>query len=102
MTLLTGIQILLKTLLVIILGSLGSLFPFYYLFGDVTVFLLYKVAMNDFTYWIPFYGLIGTAVALLIRVITKFIGKKKKMQNTPFVFGANILTRPIYPRFSLA
>ena len=53
MILLSATQVLIKATLIIILASIGSMFPVYYILGDLAFYLLYKVARRDFIHWLP-------------------------------------------------
>ena len=73
MILLSATQVLIKATLIIVLASIGSLFPVLYLLGDIAFYLMYKVARRDFTYWVPLEGVAGLVVSGLVRVVVKFV-----------------------------
>eukprot|EP00519_Triparma_laevis_P012762 CAMPEP_0182500664 /NCGR_PEP_ID=MMETSP1321-20130603/9697_1 /TAXON_ID=91990 /ORGANISM="Bolidomonas sp., Strain RCC1657" /LENGTH=248 /DNA_ID=CAMNT_0024705163 /DNA_START=34 /DNA_END=777 /DNA_ORIENTATION=+ len=73
MILLSATQILIKALLIIVLASIGSRFPVYYILGDMAFYLLYKIVRKDFTYWLPLEGVVGMVTSVFQRVICKVV-----------------------------
>jgi len=43
------------------------------IFGEVGLFLIYKLLRQDFLYWLPIPGVVGATIAFFIRIITKII-----------------------------
>ena len=73
MMLLSVAQVLIKAILIIVLASINSLFPIYYLMGDMAFYLVYKVARQDFTYWLPLEGVLSLAASGITRVVVKLV-----------------------------
>ncbi|GMH76095.1 hypothetical protein TL16_g06968 [Triparma laevis f. inornata] len=65
--------VFLKSLLVVALGFISKSYSLIYIGGDVLLFLGLKAARSDLYYWIPLTGGIKWFVAVLLRVIIKFI-----------------------------
>ncbi|GMH82077.1 hypothetical protein TL16_g09141 [Triparma laevis f. inornata] len=75
-TLLTGIssvKVLLTALLVVSLGYIDVFYVWYFIGGDMLIYLAVKAVRGDFRYWVKIDGLTGLAISLLIRVVIKFI-----------------------------
>ena len=53
MTLMSGLNILVKGLSVVLIGMLGAKWAITYIAADVGLFLAVKIARGDFYYWIP-------------------------------------------------
>ena len=73
MILLSATQVLIKATLIIILASIASRLPVYYLLGDMAFYLMYKVVRRDFTYWLPLEGVLGLVVSVIVRVMFKLV-----------------------------
>ena len=71
MIMISSLMIFLKCLFIVFLGSFDSLYPIFYLVGDMLLYLGIKVAREDFIYWLPLEGLISVAVSVLIRFVSK-------------------------------
>ncbi|GMI18506.1 hypothetical protein TrLO_g14860 [Triparma laevis f. longispina] len=67
--LISAVQVLLKSLLVVELGEWASV----YLGVELAIFVLVKLVRRDLTYWMPIYGKRGVFVALNVRVLVKVI-----------------------------
>ncbi|GMI15893.1 hypothetical protein TrLO_g12103 [Triparma laevis f. longispina] len=68
-----AVQALLKSLLVVTLGSIDPMYAWLYLLADLIFYFGYKVLRRDFTTWMPFYGVLGFAVSFLVRFCVKLI-----------------------------
>ncbi|GMH95294.1 hypothetical protein TL16_g13121 [Triparma laevis f. inornata] len=70
----SGIQVFIKSIFVITLGiAVGPMYSWLYLGADMLIFLLYKIARDDFYYWLPINGIKGFAVSLIVRTVLKII-----------------------------
>jgi len=69
----SAVQVLIKALVVVILGTIESWYPLYYILGDISLFLLYKIVTRDFRYWIRIDGIPGLCLSLLNRTIVKLV-----------------------------
>ncbi|GMH62408.1 hypothetical protein TrST_g13776 [Triparma strigata] len=70
---LSVVQVLLKTILIVCLGSIKTTYIWFYIGGDIVVYLGYKLFRGDFRYWVPIDGAPGLVVSGLIRVLVKTI-----------------------------
>ncbi|GMI08131.1 hypothetical protein TrVE_jg11765 [Triparma verrucosa] len=68
-----AVQALLKSLLVVTLGSIDFMYAWSYLLADLIFYFGYKVLRRDFTTWMPFYGVLGLVVSFLVRFCVKLI-----------------------------
>ena len=73
MILLSAVQVLLKTILIVILGSIKTTYIWLFIGGDMVVYLGYKLFRGDFRYWLPFDGATDLVVSGLARVVIKTI-----------------------------
>ena len=73
MILLSATQVLIKATLIVVLASISSRSPAYFLLGDMSFYLLYKVVRRDFTHWLPLEGVVGMVISFIARVIAKFV-----------------------------
>ena len=71
MMLLSVVQVLIKTFLILCLGSIKTTFVWLYIGSDMLVFLGYKLLRGDFWYWVP----IDSAPGLLLSGITRLVIK---------------------------
>ena len=56
-----------------LLAATDSSLLIYFVGGNVVVFLVFKVARNDFLYWIRVKGAAGVAISFMFRVVVKVI-----------------------------
>ena len=73
MILLSAINILVKSLSVVLIGMLGANWAIAYIAADVGLFMAIKVARGDFYYWFPLEGLALALVSFLARIMIKAI-----------------------------
>lgn len=73
MILMSAVQVLIKGVLVVILGSMGLVYALSYMVGDLLFYLVYKLVRRDFKYWFKIEGMAGLAVSLLLRAAVKFV-----------------------------
>ena len=73
MMLLSVVQVLIKTFLILCLGSIKKTYIWLYIGGDMVVYLGYKLFGGDFRYWVPIDGAPGLVVSGLVRVVIKTI-----------------------------
>ena len=73
MTLMSGLNILVKGLSVVLIGMLGAKWAITYIAADVGLFLAVKIARGDFYYWIPLNGWALVVSSFLVRVVIKVI-----------------------------
>jgi len=71
MIMISSLMIFLKCLFIVFLGSLDSLYPIFYLVGDMLLYLGIKIAREDFIYWLPLEGLISLLMSFLMRFVSK-------------------------------
>ena len=65
-------QFLAKIMAIALLGAVSKTWVVAYLFGDMCLYLLYKLLRNDFIYWVPMKTYVGSiAFSLLLRIVVK-------------------------------
>ncbi|GMH74562.1 hypothetical protein TL16_g06498 [Triparma laevis f. inornata] len=69
----SAFQVLLKSVLVVCLGSFSVRYAWIYLGGDLGFYLLFKIARGDFMYWAPAGGILGMLISVIARVIVKIV-----------------------------
>ena len=101
----TASSVLIKSILICVLGRIDSIYPWYYLGLDVVLFIVIKMARNDFSYWIPIEGRLGTAISLLVRPIEKVIADFTgcvHLRHPIEVGGLNFTLNYFIPFFALS
>ena len=73
MILLSAVQVLFKSILIICFGSIKMTFFWLYIGSDMLVFFGYKLLRGDFWYWAPIDGAPGLVVSFISRVLIKTI-----------------------------
>ena len=66
-------MLLCKATVLILFGLIDANYAYLYLFGDMALYILYKVLRNDFMYWLQVYGPFGAMISTICRVIVKVI-----------------------------
>ena len=73
MTLMSADQVLIHGILVVILGSIARSYALLYLVGNMVLYFIYKVVRGDLRHWLPLYGLTGSVISVLIRLVIKSV-----------------------------
>ena len=73
MILMSAVNILVKSLSVVLIGMLGAKWAIAYVTADVGLFLAIKVARGDFYYWIPLEGWTSIVVSFILRIAMKAV-----------------------------
>ena len=73
MILLSAVQVLLKTILILCLGSIKTTYIWLFIGSDMVVYLGYKLFRGDSRYWLPIDGAPGLVVSGLNRVLVKTV-----------------------------
>ena len=73
MMLMAGTQLFTKAFSCALCSVVSVKLLFVSVFGEVGLFLFYKLVRGDFLYWLPVHGVFGVVAALIVRIITKII-----------------------------
>ena len=73
MILLSAVQVLLKSILIVILGSIKTTYIWLFIGSDMLVFFGYKLLRGDFRYWVPIDGATGLVLSGVFRVLVKTV-----------------------------
>ena len=69
----SSVQVLMKSMLVVLLGWIAPSYASLYLLGELVLYLCYKMLRRDFQYWLPLNGMAGLAFSFLFRMVQKFV-----------------------------
>ena len=69
----SAVNILVKSLSVVLIGMLGAKWAIAYVAADIGLFLAIKVARGDFYYWFPVEGWASAAVSFIFRLVVKVV-----------------------------
>ena len=73
MILLSAVQVLLKTILIVCFGSIKTTYIWLFIGSDMAVYLGYKLLRGDFQYWMPIDGATGLVLSGVFRVLVKTV-----------------------------
>lgn len=71
--LLSSVQVIIKSILVVVLAAIAGVYVFLYIGGDLTLYLTIKILRADFSYFLPLHGWINFFVSALTRVVIKLV-----------------------------
>ena len=66
-------MLLVKTLAMVLLGSVSQHAAVIYLGSDILLYLLHKIVRKDFYYWLPLEGFLEILSSLLFRIMVKVL-----------------------------
>ena len=73
MILIGAMNILVKSLSVVLIGMLGANWAIAYIAADVGLFMAIKVARRDFYYWFPLEGWTQVIISFFCRLVMKVV-----------------------------
>jgi hypothetical protein len=69
----TVCHVLMKTLATALLMIVNSTWLLLYMVGDVSLFMLIKVARRDFRYWFNLQGALSWFTSVMVRLVVKLV-----------------------------
>lgn len=67
MLLISSFQVLIKSIFIVVLGSIALSYAWIFLACEMELFLGLKLLRGDLQYWIPISGLTGVVISIIIR-----------------------------------
>jgi|NorSeaMetagenome_1021524.scaffolds.fasta_scaffold142156_1 hypothetical protein len=66
-------MLVLKSVTFVLLWKVDTSYPTIYVVADCTLYLLYKIARDDFWHWFPITGALAVFGSVVMRILTKLV-----------------------------